>query len=71
MRGDDPQQAAMFRSIAPEERVPHDHPLRTIRTLVDAVWKERSPQFDRLDSPTGRPAIAPEPWLRALLLQGL
>jgi transposase len=71
MRGDDPQQAAMFSDIAPEERVPHDHPLRTIRTLVDAVLKELSPQFDRLSSPTGRPSIAPEKLLRALLLQVL
>ncbi len=26
MRGDDPQQAAMFSYISPEERVPQDHP---------------------------------------------
>jgi transposase len=71
MRGDDPQQAAMFSYISPEERVPQDHPLRTIRTLVDAVLKELSPQFDRLYSPTGRPSIAPEKLLRALLLQVL
>ncbi len=33
--------------------------------------KELSPQFDRLYSPTGRPSIAPETLLRALLLQVL
>jgi hypothetical protein len=31
MRGDDPQQAAMFSYLSPEERVPKDHPLRAIR----------------------------------------
>ncbi len=71
MRGDDPQQAAMFSYISPEERVPQEHPLRTIRMLVDAVLKELSPRFDRLYSHTGRPSIAPEKLLRALLLQVL
>jgi transposase len=71
MRGDDPQQAAMFSYISPEERVPQDHPLRTIRVLVDAVLKALSPQFDRLYSDTGRPSIAPDKLLRALLLQVL
>jgi transposase len=71
MRGDDPQQAAMFSYLSPEERVPQDHPLRTIRKLVDAVLKELSPQFARLYSHTGRPSIAPEKLLRALLLQVL
>jgi hypothetical protein len=27
MRGDDPQQAAMFSYLSPEERLPHDQPL--------------------------------------------
>src|SRR5262245_52218597 len=71
MRGDDPQQAAIFSYFSPEERVPHDHPLRTIRTLADAVLKELSPQFETLYSSTGRPSISPEKLLRALLLQVL
>jgi transposase len=71
MRGDDPQQAAMFSDLSPEERIPQDHPLRAIRVLVEAVLKELSPEFDRLYSHTGRPSIAPEQLLRALLLQVL
>ena len=71
MRGDDPQQAAMFSYISPEERVPPEPPLRSIRMMVDAVLKELSPQFDRLYSHPGRPSIAPEQLLRALLLQVL
>jgi transposase len=71
MRGDDPQQATMFSYIAPEERVPPDHPLRTVRVMVDAVLKELSPRFALLYSDTGRPSIAPEKLLRALLLQVL
>jgi transposase len=71
MRGDDPQQVAMFSYISPEERVPLEHPLRAIRALVDVVLKELSPQFAQLYSYTGRPSIAPEKLLRALLLQVL
>jgi transposase len=71
MRGDDPQPASLFSYISPEERIPPDHPLRAIRVLVDMVLKELSPQFTRLYSHTGRPSIAPEKLLRALLLQVL
>jgi transposase len=71
MRGDDPQQAAMFSYLSPEARVPVEHPLRAIRALVDVVLKELSPQFAQLYSYTGRPSIAPEKLLRALLLQVL
>lgn len=71
MRGDDEQQAAMFSYISPEARVPQDHPLRTIRTMVDQVLAELSPLFDQVYARTGRPSIAPEKLLRALLLQVL
>jgi transposase len=49
--------------------VPADHPLRKIRPLVDQILKEMSPQFGKLYSEVGRPSIAPERLLRALLLQ--
>lgn len=71
MRGDDRQQAAMFSYLSPEGRVPQDHPLRPIRQMVDQVLAELSPQFERLYARTGRPSIAPEKLLRALLLQVL
>jgi len=71
MRGDDRQQAAMWSYISPEQRVPADHPLRALRTMVDGAMVELSPEFARLYSPVGRPSIAPEKLLRALLLQVL
>ena len=71
MRGDDEQQAGMFSYLSPEERVPQDHPLRTIRRLVDQVLGELSPAFDRLYAQVGRPSVPPEKLLRALLLQVL
>src|ERR1035441_9956115 len=71
MRGDDRQQAGMFSYLSPEERVPRLHPLRAIREMADRALKELSAQFDALYTKTGRPSIAPEKLLRALLLQVL
>src|SRR5262245_32106373 len=71
MRGDDRQQAGMWSYISPEQRVPADHPLRPLRTMVDGVMTELSAEFAKLYSPVGRPSIAPEKLLRALLLQVL
>ena len=69
MRGEDQKQEAMFSYVSPEERVPQDHPLRPIREMVDTILKEMSPRFARLYADVGRPSIAPERLLRALLLQ--
>ena len=69
MRGSDPKQDAMFSYMSPEQRVPAEHPLRPLRTMVDDVLKEMSPRFAKLYAEMGRPSIAPERLLRALLLQ--
>jgi transposase len=71
MRGDRDQAAPMWSYVSPEQRVPHDHPLRPIRALVDAVLQELSPRFSAIYAKTGRPSVAPERLLRALLLQVL
>ncbi|MGH6629141.1 MAG: IS5 family transposase [Burkholderiales bacterium] len=71
MRGDDLQQAGMFSYLSPEQRVPPDHPLRAIRKISDAVFAKLSRRFNQIYSRTGRPSIAPEKLLRALLLQVL
>src|SRR5206468_12236503 len=71
MRGDDRQQAGMWSYLPLEQRVPPDHPLRPIRGMVDGVLAELSPEFGQLYSRVGRPSIAPEKLLRALLLQVL
>ena len=69
MRGEDNKQEGMFSYVSPEKRVPADHPLRPIRKMVDEVLQEMSPQFSKLYAAVGRPSIAPERLLRALLLQ--
>jgi len=71
MRGTDEQQATFFSYVSPEQRVPQDHPLRAIRELVNTALAELSLRFAPLYATTGRPSIAPEKLLRALLLQVL
>ena len=69
MRGPDTHQSAMFSYVSPEERIPADHPLRLIRGMVDLALAALSRRFDEMYSTFGRPSIAPEKLLRALLLQ--
>lgn len=71
MRGTDDQQNQMFSYLSPEQRVRKDHPLRVIRMMVDDALQSLSAQFTRMYAPEGRPSIAPEKLLRALVLQML
>jgi transposase len=59
----------MFSYVSLEQRVPQDHPLRAVRKLTDRVLRSLSAEFDALYADSGRPSIAPEYILRALLLQ--
>jgi transposase len=71
MRGHDEQTGHMFSYLSPEQRVPTNHPLRAIRQMTDRVLAKLSPKFTHMYSTIGRPSIAPEKLLRALLLQVL
>src|SRR5262247_2892707 len=69
MRGKFEDQGGLFSYISPEARVPKDHPLRKIRELVRDVLRDLSRTLGQLYSTEGRPSIAPEQLLSALLLQ--
>src|SRR6476659_4532494 len=71
MRGADEQPGSMFSYVSLEERVPADHPLRAVRRITDRALERLAPQFGSLYVKFGRPSIAPEKLLRALLLQAL
>src|SRR5678809_128904 len=71
MRGFDDQQSAMYSYLSPEDRVPANHPLRPIREITDRTLLQLSKLFTRMYAQMGRPSIAPEKLLRALLLQVL
>ena len=69
MRGADCSSGSLFSYVDLESRVPAEHPLRVIREIVNEVLASLSGEFEGLYSHTGRPSIAPEKLLRALLLQ--
>lgn len=71
MRGRREPQVTMLAFIDLEERVPHNHPLRTIKAVADRALAELSATFDGMYAETGRPSIPPERLLKASLLIAL
>jgi len=71
MRGRDEQQGVMYSYVNIEYRIPADHPLRSIRPMMDRSLEELSPVFAAHYAPIGRSSIPPERLLRALMLQVL
>jgi transposase len=69
MRGSDERSGSLFSYVDLEARVRGDHPLRTIREIANAALSDLSKAFTALYTDFGRPSIAPERLLRAMLLQ--
>ncbi|MFO1040109.1 MAG: IS5 family transposase [Geminicoccaceae bacterium] len=69
MRGPDRRTEGLFSYVSCERRVPADHPLRSILPITDAALQALNGEFHQLYASNGRPSIAPEKLLRALLLQ--
>jgi transposase len=69
LRGSDERTGALFSYVDLEARVGKDHPLRLIRMLVNDALAAMAGDFETLYSGLGRPSIAPEKLLRAMLLQ--
>ena len=69
MRGSDERTGSLFSYVDLEARVRADHPLRVIRGVANEALVEMSGEFAALYSGVGRPSIAPEKLLRAMLLQ--
>src|SRR5579862_2513292 len=69
MRGSDERTGSLFSYVNLEARVSGDHPLRTIREVANTALSDLSRAFTALYTDFGRPSIAPEKLLRAMLLQ--
>src|SRR5436190_16946128 len=69
MRGADDRTGELFSYVDLEARVRADHPLRTIRLIVNEALAALEREFAGLYARIGRPSIAPEKLLRAMLLQ--
>jgi transposase len=68
MRGTDERSGSLFSYVDLEARVPRQHPLRAIRELLSEAVAALHGCFSTPYTIFGRPAIAPEKLLRALLL---
>ena len=69
MRGRFTDQGGLFSYIAPDKRVPANHPLEKVRDLVRDVLSDLNRSLGKLYASEGRPSIPPEQLLSALLLQ--
>jgi transposase len=69
MRGGDVGTGEPFSYVFLQDRARRDHPLRAIRAIVNDALCSLARDFAALYSPIGRPSIAPEKLLRALVLQ--
>ncbi|WP_428420589.1 IS5 family transposase [Methylibium sp.] len=74
MRGSDSYNESLFSTIRLEDFVPSEHPLRPIRQWVNDALAQMDTCFSAMyeaDIKGGRPSIAPEKLMRAMLLQVL
>lgn len=72
MRGTDAFTEQLFTLKKLDDFVPADHPLRPIRERVNAALVRLDGLFEQMYEPSwkgGRPSIAPEKLVRAMLLQ--
>src|ERR1700709_2844516 len=70
MRGSDQRSGALLSYVDLETRVRRDHPLRAVRQIVDEALAVLNKELSALYAARlGRPSIAPEMLLRAMLLQ--
>jgi transposase len=69
VRGGDDRSGDLFSYVDLEARVRRDHPLRSIRSIVNEALAALERDFAALYAPVGRPSIPPEKLLRAMLLQ--
>jgi transposase len=71
MRGADAYNEALFSTVRLEDFVPATHPLRPIRKWINEALAEMDEKFSAMyeaDIKGGRPSIAPEKLMRAMLL---
>lgn len=72
MRGADTFTESLFTMRKLEDFVPAEHPLRSIRAMTNKALAKMGDLFSAMyeaDSKGGRPSVAPEKLLRAMLLQ--
>ena len=72
MRGSDGYNESLFTTVKLEDFVPTNHPVRPIRTWMNKTLSKMDEHFSAMYEANvkgGRPSIAPEKLMRAVLLQ--
>ena len=71
MRGQIEPQSTLFSYVSAEERIPAEHPLRSIKAHADEILRAMNARFEAMYEDGGRPSIPPERLLKATLLIAL
>lgn len=71
MRGADVTQEGLFVVRSTADYVPAEHPLRSIREILNTALREMDALFASMYAPRGRDSVPPEWLLRGLVLQAL
>lgn len=71
MRGEKQSQVNVACLINVETMIPSDHPIRTIKRLLNEVLGQMDAHFDEIYAANGRPSIPPERLLLAKVLMAL
>ncbi len=71
MREADVQQGGLFSYVSVESRIPANHPLRAVRTLLDEALASMSRDFDRVYADGGRSSVPPERLIKAKVARKL
>ena len=71
MRGEKQSQVSVTCLINVETMIPVDHPIRTIKRLLNEVLAKMDAHFEEIYAANGRPSIPPERLLLAKVLMAL
>ena len=70
MRGKAARQVEMLTAVTPDALVPHGHPIRRIKPMVDKALAQFSSTFDRMYTQNGRASIPPAAPAESLSVDG-
>jgi transposase len=71
MRGTPDLQTTMLTALSTESLIPAEHPIRRIRTVVEAVLRELDSELTSMYAVTGRPSVPPEVLLKSTVLMAM
>lgn len=71
MRGRTTAQTSFLCFVNVEDRIPRQHPIRQVKSMIDVVLRGMDASFEKLYADAGRPSVPPERLLKARVLMAL